>query len=175
MGVRGSQHGCAVELACFLDFQNFAAFVGAAFRASAMRLLALVAVRALGEADCGQAVMGAAFGGAGLGVTPLWICHYRFPFLHASRAASRAPAGRGTTEIHSFFQNSRLVSDPAAQALQGRPSWIGHRLAAIACFGVQMLSAMWAKPFAVFAAQGLRWQRQQHLLAQDVLQKNTVP
>ena len=37
-----------------------------------------------------------------------------------------------------------------------------------------MLSAMWAKPFAIFAAQGLGWQGQQHLLAQDILQKNTV-
>lgn len=37
-----------------------------------------------------------------------------------------------------------------------------------------MLSAMRAKPFAIFAAQGLGWQRQQHLLTQDVLQKNTV-
>ena len=169
-----SQHGCAVELACFLDFQDVAALVGSAFRAGAMRLLALVAVRALRETDGSQAIMGAALGGAGLGVAPLWICHYRFPFLHASRAACRAPAGRGTTEFHSFFQNSFLVFDPVAQAGQGRPSRIGHGLVASACLRVQVLSAMWAKPFAIFAAQGFGWQRQKHLLTQDVLQKNTV-
>ena len=175
MGNRwGSQHGCAVELACFLDFQDVAALVGSAFRAGAMRLLTLVAVRALGEADRSQAVMSAALGGSGLGVTPLWICHYRFPFLRASRAAFAALAGRETTEFHSFFQNARLVLDPAAQAGQRRPSRIGHRLAAIACLGVQILSAMRAKPFAIFAAHGLGWQRQQYLLAQDIFQKNTV-
>src|SRR5271170_7369605 len=150
MGEPGlGQHGCAVELACFLNFQDVPALVGTAFGTRAMGLLALVAVRALGQADRSQAVVGAALGGASLGVAPLWICHYRLPFLHASRAACRTPAGRGTTTIHAFFQNSRLVFDLAAQARQGRPSRIGHSLAAIACFGVQMLSAMRAKPLAV--------------------------
>ena len=37
-----------------------------------------------------------------------------------------------------------------------------------------MLSAVWAKPFAIFAAQGFGWQRQKHLLTQDIFQKNTV-
>ncbi len=37
-----------------------------------------------------------------------------------------------------------------------------------------MLSAVWTKPFAIITAQGFSWQRQKHLLAQDILQKNTV-
>jgi hypothetical protein len=37
-----------------------------------------------------------------------------------------------------------------------------------------MPPAAGTKPFAVFAAQGLGWKRQQHLLAQDILQQNTI-
>ena len=66
------------ELACFLNFQHFAAFISAALGAGTMGLLAFVAVGALGEANCSEAVMGAAFGGTGLGVAPLWVCHYKF-------------------------------------------------------------------------------------------------
>src|SRR5271156_2529582 len=67
------------------------------------------------------------------------------------------------------------MPDPGAQAGEGRPSWISHSLAAGACLGVQVFSAMGAKPSTVLAAQGLGWKRQQHLLPQDVLQQNTIP
>ncbi len=37
-----------------------------------------------------------------------------------------------------------------------------------------MLSAMWAKPFTIFAAEGLGGKRQNDLLAQDILQQDTI-
>jgi hypothetical protein len=43
-----------------------------------MGKLALMAAGALGGAGCGQRIMGATLGGAGLGVTPLWIRHFKF-------------------------------------------------------------------------------------------------
>src|SRR5580698_7014713 len=73
-----SQHGCAVELACFLDFQDVTALVSATLGAGAVRELLFVTVGALGEADGRQRIVRAPLGGAGLGVAPLWICHYRF-------------------------------------------------------------------------------------------------
>jgi hypothetical protein len=66
------------ELAGFLYFENVAAFVRTALRACAMGKLALMAAGALGGAGCGQRIMGATLGGAGLGVTPLWIRHFKF-------------------------------------------------------------------------------------------------
>ena len=66
------------------------------------------------------------------------------------------------------------MPDPGAQAGERRPSRIGHSLTAGACLGVQMPSAMRAKPFTVLAAQGLGWKRQQQLLTQDILQQDTI-
>ncbi len=171
---RPRQHGCGLELACFLHFQNITALVGAALGAGAMRLLAFVAVGALGEADGGQPVMLAALGGAGLGVTPLWICHYRFPFLPACRAAYARSRLAKLLKFTRTSGISLLMFDPAAQTRQSGPTWIGRCLFTRAGLRVQMRSAMRTKPLATVAAQGFRRQRKKHLLSQDVLQKNTV-
>ena len=64
--------------------------------------------------------------------------------------------------------------DPGAQAGEARPSRIGYSLAASACLGVQMPAAMRAKPLAIFPAKRLGWKRQENLLAQNVLQQDTI-
>src|ERR1700684_2393503 len=67
-------HGAAV-LAGFLDVQNFAALVVAAFGARTMRPLALVAVRTFREGMAFERVMSAPASGSRFRVSPFWIWH----------------------------------------------------------------------------------------------------
>jgi hypothetical protein len=62
-------------LAGFLDVQNFAAFVIAAFGAGAMRHLALVAVGTFRERMALERVMSAPASSACFRVSPFWIWH----------------------------------------------------------------------------------------------------
>src|SRR5579864_4159108 len=62
-------------LAGFLDVQNFAAFVVAAFGTRAVRHLALVTVWALRECMALERIMSAPISGACFRVSPFWIWH----------------------------------------------------------------------------------------------------
>src|SRR5580698_2258556 len=67
-------HGAAA-LAGFLDVQNFAAFVVAAFGASPMRHFALVAIRTFRERMAFERIMSAPATCACFRVSPFWIWH----------------------------------------------------------------------------------------------------
>ena len=122
----------------------FAAFVMTTLRASAVRHLALVTIRALGERVAGQVVVRAPGGGAALRVTSFRICHSK-------------PLNRP-------FDGRKLFLQLAFDTFQGRPARITDLRLASAGALVQILAALWAEPFAIFAAQHLCWNREQYLL-----------
>ena len=65
------------RLAGFLDLEDFAVLVVAAFGASVVRQLALVAVRTFGERLRRQMIVCATLRGARLGMAPLRIWHIK--------------------------------------------------------------------------------------------------
>src|SRR5579859_4387950 len=67
-----------------------------------------------------------------------------------------------------------LMFKLAANFFQRGPARIFHRDGAGALFLVQILAAVQAQALAVFAASYFQRQRQQHLLAQNVLEQNSV-
>jgi hypothetical protein len=69
-------------LAGFLDFENFAAFVVAAFWAGTVRQLTLVAIGAFGKRTARQRIVSAPASGARLGVPPFWIWHVELPLFN---------------------------------------------------------------------------------------------
>src|SRR6202162_6663917 len=67
--------------------------------------------------------------------------------------------------------NSPLLIQFISYLFQRRPSRIFYFVHARALNFIQVLAAVRTQTFAIFAANRLQWQRQQHLLAQRVFQK----
>ena len=65
------------------------------------------------------------------------------------------------------------VLQPAADIFQRRPARIFYFTGAGALFLVQILAALRTQSLAIFAASDLQRQREQHLLAQNILEQNT--
>ena len=186
-----ARHG-VFELAGFFDVEDFASFIVTALGAGAVRHLFLVAVGALGQ-GCG------AFSESWARRVEVrfWECR-RFGLGMVFKFLSRKPRWPAAVKSYNSCQLSAISFQLASEALNAdslsaeimkvlsvpacceSPASAVHRGSSIAVRAgtlsfVQILAAMHAQAFAVFAAGDLQGQRQQHLLAQNIFEQKAVP
>jgi hypothetical protein len=129
----------------FRDLDHFAALILTAMRAGAMRKLGFVAIGAFGVAQGAQMVMSTARGGALLGVSSFRIRHLVFLVTALSTSA--------------FF---------GLQFLERGPAFIHELGFASAVYQVPILTAHWANPVTIGAANPLHRHAKQNMLPQYV-------
>jgi hypothetical protein len=131
----------------FRNLDHFATFIAAAMRTGAVGEFRFVAIGALGVAGYAQMVMGPARGRSLLGVSAFWIRHLVVPL------------------ICDCFNLYFFKSGPA----------VVHEFDfAFAVYQVTILTAGWAYPQALGAANTLHWHTEQHVLAQNIFQLNAA-
>src|ERR1700678_1205110 len=133
---RDGHHGMTISRTLFFrNLDHFATFIAAAMRTGAVGEFRFVAIGALGVAGYAQMVMGPARGRSLLGVSAFWIRHLVVPL------------------ICDCFNLYFFKSGPA----------VVHEFDfAFAVYQVTILTAGWAYPQALGAANTLHWHTEQH-------------
>ena len=117
-----ARHG-VVQLAGFLDFENFASLIVPALGASAMWHFLFVAVGALGKAMALERIVRTPGGGAPLRMTSFWIWHGEFlyrglvrPIAISIQHSAFSPSSSVLIPRPNTFQNSCSTFTPHPSA-----------------------------------------------------------
>src|SRR6266403_387130 len=165
------------RLAGFLDLNHFAPLVIATLGAGAMRHLFLVAIGTLGKGMLRQGIVRPPRGRPLLRVPPFWIRHEKF--LTTGQPSRLYPNfDRYIAKLASAVITLAILTARTESAIQfladlsqSLPARIFQRLVTRTWLSVAVAAATGTQSLAVLTTQNFQRDREQHLLANSVFQK----